>query len=128
MACQTAKGVSLGRAFRVAAFAAALLFSDIAAWTQQYAISTIAGGVPPPTPAVATSSSIGAALGMAVDAAGNIYFTSFHCVFKVSGTTITRLAGTGRPGFSGDGGPAVNAQLNFSVGDGVDSGVALGSE
>jgi hypothetical protein len=52
--------------------------------------------------------------GLAFDAAGNLYIADLynHCVRKVSadGTIIT-VAGTGRPGFSGDGGKATAAQL-----------------
>ena len=54
--------------------------------------------------------------GVAVDGAGNVYVadTNNHRIRKVdpSGTTAT-FAGTGVPGFSGDGGPAVQAQLNL---------------
>ena len=53
---------------------------------------------------------------VAVDGAGNVYVadTNNHRIRKVdpSGTTAT-IAGTGVPGFSGDGGPAVQAQLNL---------------
>src|ERR1035438_5413905 len=124
----TDEGVLLGRALRTrfVAALAALLLSGAAGWSQQYTISTVAGGVPPPTPAVALNSSVGTAQGVAADAAGNIYFTSIHCVFRVDGTgTLTRIAGTGRPGFSGDGGPAVSAQLNLDTGSA--SGLAVDS-
>jgi trimeric autotransporter adhesin len=87
-----------------------------------YTISTVAGGVPPPTPISAVASSIGGVPGVAVDGSGNVYFTSqLHCVFKVSGGTLTRLAGTCRPGFSGDGGTATSAQLNGPAGIAVDA-------
>jgi DNA-binding beta-propeller fold protein YncE len=50
-----------------------------------------------------------------IDAAGNLYFsdTNNHAVRKVDGKSgvITTVAGTGTKGFSGDGGPAVKAQL-----------------
>jgi len=49
------------------------------------------------------------------DAAGNLYIAERdnHVVRRVDAKTqvITTLAGTGTPGFSGDGGPAVRAQL-----------------
>ena len=42
--------------------------------------------------------------------------------FAVSGEdTITTIAGTGEAGFSGDGGKAISAQLNFPLGVAVDS-------
>jgi uncharacterized protein (TIGR03437 family) len=88
---------------------------------QQYSITTVAGGAPPPTPATATSTSIGQPRRVAVDAAGNAYFSSGNSVFKLSGTTLTLVAGNSRPGFSGDGGPAVSAQLNTPAGIAVDA-------
>ena len=49
----------------------------------------------------------------AVDSAGNVYFSSNHSVYRLaSNGTLTLVAGNGRAGFSGDGGPAVSAQLN----------------
>ena len=93
-----------------------------AVWGQQYVISTIAGGVPPPTPAPAVKVSVGDPARVAVDAAGNVYFGGLHSVFKVdSGGTLTRIAGNGQAGYSGDGGPAVNAQLIQPMGIAVDS-------
>ena len=59
---------------------------------------------------------------MAADAAGNVYFGSLHSVFKVDPSgTLTRFAGNGRAGNSGDGGPATSAQLNFPMGIAVDA-------
>jgi len=56
-----------------------------------------------------------------VDASGNVYFASVHSVFKVDRQgTLNRIAGIGRYGYSGDGGPAVNAQLAFPDGVAVD--------
>jgi uncharacterized protein (TIGR03437 family) len=51
--------------------------------------------------------------GIAVDSAGGLYVSDSgnNRVRKVSGGIITTVAGTGTPGFSGDGGLAVNAQL-----------------
>jgi hypothetical protein len=43
---------------------------------------------------------------VAVDSAGNAYFGSLHSIFRVDRSgTLTRIAGTGRAGNSGDGGP-----------------------
>ena len=98
-----------------------LLFGG-SVWAQQYVISTIAGGAPPKTPAVAPAVSIGDPTRLATDAAGNVYFASLHSVFRVdAGGTLTRVAGTGRAGNSGDGGAAVTAQLNFPMGIAVDA-------
>jgi streptogramin lyase len=50
------------------------------------------------------------------DRAGDFYITDMqnHAIRKVSAKTgiITTIAGTGQPGYSGDGGPATQAQLN----------------
>jgi uncharacterized protein (TIGR03437 family) len=98
-----------------------LLFGG-SVWAQQYVISTIAGGAPPPTPASALAASIGDPARLATDAAGNVYFGSLHSVFKVdAGGTLTRIAGNGRAGNSGDGGPAAAAQLNFPMGIATDA-------
>jgi uncharacterized protein (TIGR03437 family) len=98
-----------------------LLFGG-SVWAQQYVISTIAGGAPPPTPAVAPAASIGDPTRLATDAAGNVYFGSLHAVFRVdAGGTLTRVAGSARAGNSGDGGAAATAQLNSPMGIAVDS-------
>ena len=60
---------------------------------------------------------------MAVDGQGNVYIadTSNNRVRKVSpGGTITTIAGTGRRGSSGDGGPATSARLYYPAGVAVD--------
>src|ERR1035437_9125744 len=71
----------------------------------------------------ATSASLNWPLAVAVDSAGNLYIAELnnHRVRKVSGGTITTVAGNGNPGFSGDGGPATSASLKFPAGVAVDS-------
>lgn len=54
--------------------------------------------------------------GVAVDRDGNVYFADDqnHRIRKVDvNGTITTIAGTANQGFSGDGGAAVSARLNF---------------
>jgi sugar lactone lactonase YvrE len=52
------------------------------------------------------------AIGIAVDDAGNIFILGSNRVRKVSPEgMITTIAGIGTPGYSGDGGPAAEAQL-----------------
>ena len=98
-----------------------LLFSG-GVWAQQYVISTIAGGAPPSNPTAAIQASIGDPPRVAADAAGNVYFGSLHSVFRVDPSgTMTRVAGNGRAGNSGDGGPATDAQLRFPAGMAVDA-------
>jgi uncharacterized protein (TIGR03437 family) len=85
------------------------------AWAQQfqYRISTIAGGAPPLTPFPAFNSSIGAPVATATDSSGNPYFVGLNCVFRVDQTfNLNLVAGNSTTGYSGDGGPAKNAQLN----------------
>jgi uncharacterized protein (TIGR03437 family) len=96
------------------AFAVVLLLSSVAA-AQRYVISTVAGGGPQPTPVLGTSVSFGGPQGVTTDGVGNAYFTSLNSVFKLDPRGIvTRVAGNSRAGFSGDGGPAVDAQLLVS--------------
>ena len=62
------------------------------------------------------------ARGIAVDRSGNLYIAELgNRVRRVSADgTITTVAGTGRRGYSGDGGPAINAMLNQPNGLAVD--------
>jgi uncharacterized protein (TIGR03437 family) len=55
-----------------------------------------------------------------VDSKGNLYFTAGNCVYLLSGTSLALVAGNSRAGYSGDGGPAVNAQLNTPAGMALD--------
>jgi uncharacterized protein (TIGR03437 family) len=98
----------------------ALLAAGPAA-AQHYAITTVAGGALPASGMPAAQASIGDPPRVAVDPAGNVYFGSLHAVFEVdpSGALI-RIAGTGRAGYSGDGGIALNAQLMSPAGIAAD--------
>ncbi len=72
----------------------------------------------------AVNAEIYALAGLAVDAAGNIYIadTGNSRIRKVTPDgTISTIAGNGIPDFQGDGGPAVNAELNFPRAIAVDS-------
>ncbi len=74
--------------------------------------------------AAATAALISSPYGVAVDSAGNIYFsdTQNNIVRKVSASgTISRIAGTGLQGYGGDGGDALNAFLALPTGIAVDS-------
>jgi uncharacterized protein (TIGR03437 family) len=71
----------------------------------------------------ATSAQLSGPWGVAVDSAGNLYIadTRNNRIRKVSNGVITTVAGNGTPGFSGDNGPASNAQLNGPSGVAVDA-------
>jgi hypothetical protein len=63
----------------------------------------------------ATGANLGFIYGVAVDGSGNIYLseTEANRVWKVNTAgLISTYAGTGISGFSGDGGPAIQAKLN----------------
>ncbi len=61
-------------------------------------------------------------LGIAIDAIGKLFLSDSNVVRKVDTTgTINTIAGNGSTGFSGDGGPATNAQLDFAVGLAADN-------
>jgi uncharacterized protein (TIGR03437 family) len=95
-------------------------FVAAAAAADEYIISTFAGGAPPLTPATPTGGSIGAPISVATDRRGNVYFASsdLNVVFKLdSAGAITRAAGNSRYGGAGDGGPAVDAELQLFFGN-----------
>ena len=97
------------------------ILAVFSAAAQQYSVSPIAGSALPPTPATAVSSSIGNTDSVTRDAAGNIYFASQGSVFKTDPNgTLTLVAGNGTSGYSGDGGPAVQASLSNPWGIAVD--------
>jgi trimeric autotransporter adhesin len=62
--------------------------------------------------------------GVAVDGQGDVFVsTGDHRVLKVTAAgATTTVAGTGQPGFSGDGGPATSAALNGPAAVAVDPG------
>jgi uncharacterized protein (TIGR03437 family) len=72
----------------------------------------------------AVNASLNAPLGVAVDATGNLYIvdSASHVIRKVTlDGNINTIAGTGAPGFTGDGGPAASAQLASPTGIAADS-------
>src|SRR5438552_1800770 len=95
-----------------AALAASMIAVSISASAQTLTMNTVAGGAPLPSPVTAINGAIGQPTSVAVDGSGNVYFTSTNSVYKLAGNIATRIAGTGRPDFRGDNGPAVNAALN----------------
>jgi len=72
----------------------------------------------------ATSAQLGFPTGVAVDAAGNVYIADSynHRIRKITvGGMISTIVGTGTYGFSGDGGPAISAELAAPSGVAVDT-------
>src|SRR5215472_5907805 len=92
-------------------FSLAAVAASIPIPAQQFGISTYAGS--PLGRIVATNASIGGPQSVATDAAGNLYFTGSNRVFKLdTNGGLTRIAGTSlRGAYSGDGGPAIFADL-----------------
>jgi uncharacterized protein (TIGR03437 family) len=61
---------------------------------------------------------------VAVDGGGNVYVADIgnHMVVRIAKDgTLTVVAGNGKPGFSGDGGPATHASLNTPIGVALDA-------
>jgi sugar lactone lactonase YvrE len=77
----------------------------------------------------ATSAQLGQLAAMAVDKAGDLFFTDTtnNIVWMVSAADgkISIVAGNGTPGYSGDGGAATSAQLYYPLGVAVDSAGGL---
>jgi sugar lactone lactonase YvrE len=76
----------------------------------------------------AASAQLSSPYGVAVDAGGTLYVADRgnYCIRAISPAgIISTVAGTGTPGFSGDGGPATSAQLNQPTGVAVDAGGTL---
>jgi sugar lactone lactonase YvrE len=72
--------------------------------------------------AAATAAQLDTPTGVAVDASGNVYIADAHNhrIREVSNGNITTFAGTGTPGFGGDGGAATAALLSLPSGVAVD--------
>jgi sugar lactone lactonase YvrE len=83
----------------------------------QYNCGYNADGIP------ATQAYLSSPAGIAFDAAGDLYISdsqNYRIRMVDQKGIIHTVAGNGNPGFSGDGGPAIDATLNFPQGIGVD--------
>ncbi len=85
------------------------------AFAQEYLISTLVGGAPPPTPAAGITMPIGEVTGLVPDPFGALYFIGRNSVFKLElDGTVSLVAGTGdRPGTQGYEGAATLAHLSY---------------
>jgi uncharacterized protein (TIGR03437 family) len=98
-----------------------------AARGQQYTIQTLAGNGSAAftgDAGAAGSAQLNSPGAVTLDSSGNVYIadTGNHCIRKISGGTITTIAGTGGTiGFSGDGAAATAALLNAPSGLAFDS-------
>jgi streptogramin lyase len=74
---------------------------------------------------LATAATMNNPFGVTVDRSGNVYISDAinNAIRRVDAITgiITTVAGTGAVGYSGDGGPATNAMLNFPYGLATDT-------
>ena len=88
-------------------------------------ITTVAGGGSnvPGDGGAATNAELARPYSVAVDARGNLFIADQNSSIREVGTNgiITTVAGNGGYGYSGDGGPATNAELNFPEGVAVDA-------
>ena len=109
----------------ISAFVGVLFAS--AGFAQQYTISTIAGSPGNPGFAGDNGSAVGSQLnfpaGITIDKSGAIYIADGlnNRVRKISGGTISTVAGNGTAGFTGDNASATSAELNNPTGVAVDS-------
>lgn len=104
----------------ISAFLAGSIFFSITAKAQD-TITTVAGGGT--NSSLATRAVVLQPSAVTVDSLGNLFVTSrsLSQVFKVDNAgNLTVVAGTGTSAYSGDGGPATNANLNLPEGIAVD--------
>ncbi|MBI3695759.1 MAG: hypothetical protein HY238_13085, partial [Acidobacteria bacterium] len=90
---------------------------------QSYLIETVAGGYTIADGGPATNAFLHFPTDVVVDKNGNIFLadTGNQRIRKIAPNgVITTVAGTGTMGFSGDGGRAIDAQLNLPNGVAVD--------
>jgi len=93
-----------------------------------YSLRTIAGGPEAGDGHAAVAALLRLPNGVAADAFGNVIIadSAMHRVRKISlDGTITTIAGTGIPGFSGDGAAATSARLNTPYGVATEPGGAV---
>jgi trimeric autotransporter adhesin len=112
------------RAGRLPGVAALMFGIGSLAFSQNYTITTVAGGWLPPDGALATTAPL-LPSSVAVDSAGNLYVADIgqSLVVRIDASTgqLTIVAGTGAPGYNGDNIAATSAELSYPSGVAVDS-------
>jgi uncharacterized protein (TIGR03437 family) len=102
----------------------AIFFLPVLGLAQSFTISTFAGGGSNfPCAGLPKQAEFASPTSVAVDSAGNVYIadTQLYQVCKVTNGNIFTFAGNGNLGYTGDGGPAVNAKLGEPNGIAVDA-------
>ena len=105
-------------------FVATILISSVNAQSGTWIIDTIAGATRPVNDGPGNTALLNSPVGTVVDSAGNVLFADSgnHRVRQVSPNgTVSTIVGTGIAGNSGDGGPAIGAQLFSPAGLALDS-------
>jgi hypothetical protein len=96
-------------------FRNALLFPILisSGWAQFYTIRTFGGGGEPYNEHALTAH-LATPTSLVLDQRGNLYvsLSNYSIVVRVAAGTVTRIAGNGTQGFSGDNGHALDAQLS----------------
>jgi uncharacterized protein (TIGR03437 family) len=112
--------VAISRQFALLSFLGTACVCFAAATSDtSYVIQTVAGGNNTGDGGSARAAALGQPEGIAIDTAGNVYVAdaAANRVRKIAPDgSITTFAGTGTPGFAGDGGSAAAAQLNQPYG------------
>src|SRR5437879_6175888 len=108
---------------RCAASLFCVLLLNATSFAQSYTITTYAGPRLPVNGGLATSQAIDFPYAVISDAAGGFYVSSYapSRIYRVGADgKLTIVAGSGTPGFSGDGGAAASAQINGPMGLALD--------
>src|SRR5580765_2253631 len=105
----------MNRSLLLLASVAFFLLSLVPAATQTNKLILVAGGGTKSSPVPATEAKLNGPFGVDFDKAGNMYIVDHdvHQVHKVDAKgMLATIAGTGKKGNAGDGGPAIKAEFD----------------